>query len=131
MLRVAIAAGVILSVSHALEADELCIVCENPAATYRCTFDQSTRDQRLQVGDVVQAQICENVLEKAVPHKSCKLVPPGPEPCNGVPRTVTVADFQRFVAGDGHSTYQPGVLEKAQRGVSSTWNCLASFFGDC
>jgi len=60
---------------------------------------------------------------------------PGTEPCNGIPRTVTLADYQKFVAGDGHSTYQQGLLEKAQKGVSSTfsstWDCVASLFGDC
>jgi hypothetical protein len=131
MRRVAIAAGLVLSASYALEAGELCITCEKPAATYRCAFEQATRDQRLQLGDAAQVHICENVLQRLGPHTSCKLVPPGPEPCNGVPRTVTVADYQRLFASDGHSTYQPSVLEKAQRGVSSTWHCLASFFGDC
>ncbi len=129
MRRVAIAAGFVLSASHALAADELCITCENPAATYRCAFEQAT--QRMQLGDAAQAHICENVLQRTGPHTSCKLVPQGSEPCNGIPRTVTVADYQRLVASDGHSTYQPSVLEKAQRGVSSTWHCLASFFGDC
>jgi hypothetical protein len=94
-------------------------------------LDQTSSDARLQLGDVAQAHICENVLQRAGPHASCKLVPQGPAPCNGVPRTVTVADYQRLVVSDGHSTYQPGVLEKAQRGVTSTWDCLTSFFGKC
>jgi hypothetical protein len=130
MLRVIVVACCILSVARALEAQEVCISCLEPEATYRCTFEQSTRDRRLQLGDVAQVHICENVLEKAGPHKSCKTVE-GAEPCNGVPRTVTVGDYQKLVASDGHSTYQKGVLEKAQQGVSSTWDCLASLFGDC
>jgi hypothetical protein len=120
----------ILSVSYPLEANEACISCDKPVATYRCTFEQSARDRKLQLGDVAQAHICENVLEKAGPHGSCKIVE-GTQPCDGTPRTVTVADYQKFVASDGHSTYQQGVLEKAQQGVSSTWDCLASFFGKC
>ncbi len=131
MLRTVVAACCILGVSHTLEASEVCIVCVKPAATYRCTFEQSKYDQRLQLGDVAQAHICQNVLEKAGPHGSCKPMAQDGEPCNGELRTVTVADYQKFVAGDGHSTYQQGMLEKAQRGVSSTWHCLTSFFGNC
>jgi hypothetical protein len=130
MLRVIVVACCILSVARALEAQEVCITCVEPEATYRCTFEQATQDRKIPLGDVAQVHICENVLEKAGPHKSCKTVE-GAEPCNGAPRTVTVADYQKLVASDGHSTYQKGVLEKAQQGVSSTWDCLASLFGDC
>jgi hypothetical protein len=130
MLRIIVAAFCIMSAAQALEAQEVCIACIEPKATYRCTFEQATSDHRLKLGDVAQVHICENVLEKAGPHNSCKTVE-GAEPCNGAPRTVTVADYQKLVASDGHSTYQKGVLEKAQQGVSSTWDCLASLFGDC
>ena len=106
-----------------LRADEICVVCKGPAATYRCSFEQPARDRRLQLRDAAQAQICENVLKQGGAHTACKIVS-GPEPCNGVPRKVTVADFQKFMSSDGHSTSQQGVLEKAQR-------CLGSFFGDC
>jgi hypothetical protein len=130
MLRGIVAAFLVLSVSQALEAGEMCIACDSPVATYRCTFEQTTRDHRLQLGDDAQGHICEKVLKQAGPHASCMFVQ-GAAPCEGAPRTVTVADYQRLVAGDGHSTYQPGVLEKAQRGVNATWDCLSSLFGDC
>jgi hypothetical protein len=130
MLRGFVAGCCFFGVSQALEAGEACISCDKPVATYRCTFDQSTRDHRLQLGDDAQQHICEKVLKQAGPHGSCKLVQ-GIEPCEGVARTVTVADYQRLVLGDGHSTYQPSVLEKAQKGVNATWDCLSSLFGDC
>jgi hypothetical protein len=130
MLRMMVAACCMLSVVQALEAAEVCVACEQPVATYRCTFEQTMRDYGLKLADAAQIHICKNVLEKAGPHASCRIVQ-GAEPCNGVPRTVTVADYQRLVASDGHSTYQPGVLEKAQRGVNTTWDCLSSFFGNC
>jgi hypothetical protein len=123
MLRTIVATCCIVSVSQTLRADEICVACVSPAATYRCSFEQSTRDHRLPLEDVAQAHICENVLKQAGAHADCKIVS-GPEPCNGAPRTVTVDDYQRLVASDGHSTYQQGFLEKAQR-------CLTSFFGDC
>jgi len=123
MLRTIVATCCILVVSHTLKADEVCVACESPAATYRCSFEQSMRDHRLQLGDAAQAHICENVLKQSGSHADCKIVS-GPGPCNGTPRTVTVADYQKLVASDGHTTYQQGVLEKAQR-------CLTSFFGDC
>jgi hypothetical protein len=130
MLRIIVSACCILGVSHALVAGEVCVACEQPEATYRCTFEQTTRDHRLELGDVAQAHICESVLKRSSPHAACKIVK-GPEPCNGVLRTVTVAEYQRFVASDGHSTYEPGMVDKAQRSVNATWNCLTSFFGDC
>ncbi len=130
MLRRIVVACCILSASHALQADEMCVACERPAATYRCSFEQTARDHQLDLGVAAEAHICENVLRQAGPHASCKIIQ-GPEPCNGAQRTVTMADYQKLVASDGHSTYQQGVLEKAQRSVSSTWDCLASLFGDC
>jgi hypothetical protein len=130
MIRAILAAFCVLGVSHALDASEICIACEGPAATYRCTFEQSPQDRQVNLADAAQVHVCQNVLKNAGGHKNCKSVQ-GPEPCNGTPRTVTVADYQRFVASDGHSTYEPGVLDKAQRSVNSTWTCLASFFGKC
>jgi hypothetical protein len=130
MIRGIVAACCILGASHALEAGEVCIVCEGPVATYRCTFEQSARDHQIDLGDAAQTHVCESVLKNAGGHKSCKNIQ-GPEPCNGSPRTVTVADYQRLVASDGHSTYEPGMLDKAQRSVNSTWGCLTSFFGNC
>jgi hypothetical protein len=130
MLRGLVAAFCILGVSQALEAGEICIACDEPVATYRCTFEQTAHDHRLQLGDEAQGHICEKVLKQAGPHASCTPVQAA-EGCEGAPRTVTVADYQRLVMSDGHSTYQPGVLEKAQKGVNATWDCLASLFGDC
>jgi hypothetical protein len=129
MFRVMIAACCVVGVVETLHAQEVCIACTEPATTYRCTFAQSDRDRRIDL-DAAQIHICENVLEKTGPHRNCKLVK-SDKPCDGVPRTVTVADYQKFVASDGHSTYQQGILEKAQKGVSSTWDCVASLFGDC
>ena len=135
MLRIVAVACCVLGVVEAVNAQETCIACTEPAAIYRCTFAQSDRDRRIEFGgDVAQVHVCENVLENTGPHQSCKQVK-GDQPCNGTARTVTVADYQKFVASDGHSTYQKGVLEKAQEGVSAgvsaTWDCMASFFGDC
>jgi hypothetical protein len=124
-----------LGVIEAVNAQETCIACTEPAATYRCTFAQSDRDRRIEVGgEMAQVHICEKVLEATGPHKDCKQLQ-SDKTCDGVERTVTVADYQKYVASDGHSTYQKGVLEKAQEGVSAgvkaTWNCMASLFGDC
>ena len=132
MLRVLVAAFCVFGVIGTLNAQEMCIVCVKPAATYRCTFQQSDSDRRIDVSEV-QVHVCEKVLERMGPHGNCKLT--AAQPCDGVPRDVTMADYQKLVASDGHSTYQQGVLEKAQKGVSSTfnstWDCVSSLFGDC
>ncbi len=132
MFRVLVAAFCMVGVVETLNAQEMCIACTTPETTYRCTFQQSDRDRRIDVSEV-QVHVCESVLEKMGPHGKCKFT--AAQPCDGTPRTVTMADYQKLVASDGHSTYQQGVLEKAQKGVSSTftstWDCVASLFGDC
>jgi hypothetical protein len=132
MLRVLVAAFCVVSVVETLNAQEMCITCTKPEATYRCTFQQSDRDRRIDVSEV-QVHVCESVLERTGPHGNCKFT--AAQPCDGAPRTVTMADYQKLVASDGHTTYQQGVLEKAQKGVTSTftstWDCVASLFGDC
>ncbi len=121
MLRGIVITICIVSAAQALEAEEICVACKSPAASYSCTFKQAEGDH--QIPDAAHGHICENVLKQAGEHKSCNAVS-GDKMCNGAPRTVTMADYQKLVASDGHTTYQQGLLEKAQR-------CLTTLFGDC
>jgi hypothetical protein len=51
--------------------------------------------------------------------------------CEGLPRTVTVTDYQRAIAGTDESTYEVGAFEVARQGVHDTWLCVTSMFKDC
>jgi hypothetical protein len=131
MLRIIVATCLCLSVPASLRAGETCVACEKPAATYRCTFEEPTRNQKFQVGDLVKGDVCEKVLATQGPHERCKILPDSGKPCDGLARTVTLTDYQRLLAGDGESTYQPGMLEIARRNVYATWVCVTSLFNDC
>jgi hypothetical protein len=131
MQRFLAAACLLLSLSASLGASEVCVVCDKPAATYRCTLEQVTRDAKFQLGANAQRLACETVLAKTGPHEHCNVVTDVKLPCDGPQRTVTVHDLQQLVAGDGHQTYQPGVFEIARRNVYATWICVSSLFKDC
>jgi hypothetical protein len=131
MLRIIVATCLCLSLMASLRADEVCVACEKPGATYRCTFEEPTRNRKFQIGELVQGEICPKVLAMQGPHAGCKILPAAAEPCDGVARTVTLTDYQRLLAGDGESTYQPGVLEIARRNVYATWVCVTTLFNDC
>ncbi len=129
MLRTILAACLVAALSVSLQASEVCVSCEAPAATYRCSLDRTSIDSRLKLGDAAEQKMCEKVLSKLGPHGACKMVEL--QPCTGTTRSVTLADYQRALAGDGEQTYQPNVLEQAQSGMSKTWNCFSSLFKDC
>ena len=130
MLRVIAVAYLMLGVSASLKAAEVCVACDKPVATYRCTLEKPTRDSKIQFEDAAAPHICETVLAKLGPHGSCRIVDAG-VPCDGVPRVVTITDYQRAMAGDGETTYQVGVFELARQKVYATFVCVASLFNDC
>jgi hypothetical protein len=132
MVRSAAAACIVIAIlAPSPKADELCIKCDKPAATYRCTFEQPTHNEKLQLGPTAQGHICEQVLASTGPHETCRLIPDATT-CDGRPQTVTLHQYQQVVAPpEGQSTYEPGALERARRSATATWNCVASLFNDC
>jgi hypothetical protein len=101
MLRATDAAFAILILSalpHAgeLRAGEICVACDKPAATYRCTFEQATRDAKFQVGETAQRHVCEQILAKTGPHERCRTAL-DVQPCDGAIRTVNLAEVQKSV----------------------------------
>jgi hypothetical protein len=119
-----------LRFSTSLGAQPVCISCEKPSATYSCTLDQSLRDLSPNLGRKVQGHVCEKVLAKSAPHGKCRLIE-AEAACEGVARSVTLADYQGAIAGDVETTYEPGMLELARRKVYATWVCMATMFNDC
>lgn len=131
MPRLLAAVCCFLGLSAPLGASEVCVVCDKPAATYRCTLEQVTRDAKFQLGANAQRLACETVLAKSGAHARCAVVDDAKAPCEGPQRTVTVHDLQQIAAGDGEQTYQPGVFEIARRNVYATWICVSSLFKEC
>jgi hypothetical protein len=110
-------------------AAELCVACQEPAATYRCTVEQPS--DKYSLGTELEAQVCSKVLAQKGEHKKCVLTPVAEgSKCEGLERTVTVTDFQRAMAG-GEATYEVGAFEIARRNVHDTWLCVSSMFKDC
>ena len=120
-------AGLIIPVG----AQEICIACVEPKATYSCTPELPVGNAGTDLGTGLQGKACATVLAKNGGHQSCHAVNTS-EPCDGHARTVTLTDYQRAIAGNGQpSTYQPGVLEMARQNVQDTWRCVSSLFDDC
>ena len=111
-------------------AAELCVACQEPAATYRCTVERPS--DKYSLGTDLETQICSKVLAQKGAHKKCALVPIAEGgKCEGLERTVTVTDYQRALAASGESTYEVGAFEIARRNVHDTWLCVSSMFKDC
>jgi hypothetical protein len=111
-------------------AQELCMSCSEPVASYRCSVEQPS--EKMQIGGKLAEEICSKVMEKKGGHAKCHVarIAAG-DACDGPARTVTVTDYQRAIAGSGESTYEPGALEIARRNVQSGWVCVTSLFQDC
>lgn len=120
----------ICSFAPSAGADEVCIACEQPIASYRCTIEQPS-EKRVVGGELAQ-EICSKVLAKKGQHQKCHASPvPAGGKCEGAERTVSLTDLQRAIAGPGESTYEVGALEIARRNVHDTWLCVLSMFKDC
>ena len=130
MQRILASSILVLGLALPLDAAEICVTCDNPAATYRCSLEQMPQVKAYGLESTAQAHVCETVLAKNEHHGSCHVVP-NAQTCDGKSRTVTLTDYQRATAGDVEKTYEPGALEKAQRGMQSAWTCVASLFSDC
>ena len=130
-LALSLATSLSAVTSSPLGAAEVCVACEGPAATYRCSMqDLPKKAYKLGLADKAQSEVCQTVLAKQGEHASCRVVE-GAGACDGFARTVTLTDFQRAIAGENETTYQPGALELAQRGMNQTWVCISSLFEDC
>jgi hypothetical protein len=116
--------------AFAAGAEELCVACQEPAATYRCSVEQPSEKHKL--GGSLEQEVCTKVLAKKGPHQKCQVapVPPGGQ-CQGAERSVTVTDYQRAMAASGEATYEVGAFEIARRNVHDTWQCVTSMFKDC
>ncbi|MBI1649790.1 hypothetical protein [Hyphomicrobium sulfonivorans] len=114
----------------AAQANDVCIVCEEPLASYRCVLEQPS--SKVKLGEKLAREVCSKVLAQQGEHGICQMVKPDDgDACKGPERTVTLTDYQRVMSGDDTSTYEVGALEIARRNVHGTWRCVTSLFKDC
>jgi hypothetical protein len=126
----AIVVASLVAAAMPLRAAELCVVCEQPAATYRCSVELPS--DKYNIALQLQGEMCAKVLAKNDAHQKCTLLPVAEGgKCEGLARSVTVTDYQRALAPAGEETYEIGALEKARRNVHDTWLCMTSMFKDC
>jgi hypothetical protein len=128
--RAIIVASLVAVASMPSRAAEMCIVCEQPAATYRCSVELPS--DKYNIAPLLQGEMCAKVLAKKGEHHKCALLPVAEGgKCEGFARTVTVTDYQRALTPAGEETYEIGALEKVQRNMQDTWLCVTSMFKDC
>jgi hypothetical protein len=130
MYRAIFVASLCAVAAMTAQAAELCVACEQPAATYRCTVELPS--EKYNIATQLQGEMCSKVLAKKGAHHKCSLHPVAEGgKCEGLERTVTVTDYQRALTPAGEETYEIGALEKVQRNMQNTWLCVSSMFKDC
>lgn len=94
MFRLIASACLIVGLSGPLGAEEICISCDGPEATYRCAPELPTGSVAADVSASLEAKACTTVLAQSGGHKACRAVKSS-EPCSGHIRTVSLTDYQR------------------------------------
>jgi hypothetical protein len=132
MLRTTVLAfAVVALLSKFALGGELCVMCVKPDAVYRCSVDQSTQFAKFKFGKEIQGRVCIRVLSKKGGHERCAIVQNSNAICDGSPRTITFTDYEQAMAGDGTSTYEPGLIAKVGDKITKTWICVTSLFKIC
>jgi uncharacterized protein (DUF169 family) len=130
MYRAFVVASLCIAAGYSARAAELCVSCEQPTATYRCTFEPPSEKFDLHGG--LEEQICTKVMEKKYAHAKCQVIAVREgATCDGGARTVDLTDYQRAKASNGEKTYEVGAFETARENVHDTWRCVTSMFKDC
>lgn len=75
----------LLASNHVLEAEEYCVTCAGPEATYRCEVEGTPAGQ----GSDPRSQLqCITALAQSGGHESCAVSRAGTEPCDGVLKVI-------------------------------------------
>jgi hypothetical protein len=107
----------------AAAAAELCVVCSEPAATYRCSVEHAEGADQFRGADKLIQYVCISQLAKAGGHGSCKVGRDAGAPCIGEPRVVSLggATLPAETAGDGQpaaTASPPPTVDGATTGTS-------------
>jgi hypothetical protein len=79
----------------AAHAQDVCVVCASPAATYRCTVEKSEKLARFTgAGDKALQHVCAKEMARQGGHEKCSVsAAQSGAACDGQPREVTLANL--------------------------------------
>ena len=144
LLAVAMAIGASLSLTREAAAQEYCVVCEQPQATYRCVIG----DARLAGGQPLQA-FCVSTLTRDGRHQGCHIKPGTVFDCDGPIKRLATAPTPSMPAPASDKA-PPATMEQLTKdmvrssgeqaektseavggGARKAWGCVLSFFTSC
>jgi hypothetical protein len=104
--RLALCGSALLAAAASAVAEEYCVVCTQPGATYRCVVDDPVPTTAV---DARSQMICITELAKEGGHESCSVRRAASGPCEGVLRTVSppLADPPEPIEEAAPSTLPP------------------------
>jgi hypothetical protein len=132
--------------SGAARSAELCVACEAPAQTYRCSVQKSEVLKKYGLEEKAVLAACTKALAKVGPHERCHVIEASVEaPCTGVKKVLGLADVRQALSeesGGDSSTVVASLPERAGKAVKDAsgsvggafkqaWTCVSSLFQDC
>lgn len=148
LAAVCAAAAMSTMLTSNLSAADYCVICSDPAATYRCFIPQAETFARWQITDERAGRLCAKVLAKVEKHNHCAVENDTRKPCDGTERVLNLTDIERWSAGEQESQ-PPSMLEKSSSALSAAanyagsqvsnfaqaskaaWICAKSLFKEC
>jgi hypothetical protein len=142
LLAVAMAIGASLGLTCEAAAQEYCVVCEQPQATYRCVIG----DARLAGGQPLQT-FCVSTLTRDGRHQGCRIKSGTVFDCDGPIKRLATAPASNTSASEKAPPATMDRLtkdmvrssgEQAEKtseavggGAKKAWGCVLSFFTSC
>ena len=84
-------------------AEEICVVCSWPDATYQCTVAEADKMDGFRGADRALSYVCATELARQGAHQKCRARRKSAEPCIGTPVTVSVRAQAEALAHTGPS----------------------------
>jgi hypothetical protein len=140
----AVAVGASFGLARESEAQEYCVSCVQPPATYRCVIG----DARLAGGQPLQ-QFCVSTLTRDGGHQTCRIKPGTVFDCDGPIKRLATAPAQNAPAAASEKA-SPATMDRLTKdmarssgeqaektseavggGARKAWGCVLSFFTSC
>ena len=145
LLAAALASSMLAGVAPDAAAQEYCVACTAPPATYRCVIG----DVRLAGGQPLQA-FCVSTLAKDGAHQSCRIKPGTVFDCDGPIKRLASGPQAPSAPAPAKEKAAPATLDQLAKGMTrstgeqaqkagetsgggarNAWSCLLSFFTSC
>ena len=140
-----LAAELCVAMASEATAQEYCVVCAQPQATYRCVIG----DARLAGGQPLQG-FCVSTLAKDGGHQGCRIQPGTVFDCDGPIKRVATAPPGPATPAQPQDKAAPATMDRLAKdvvrssgeqaektgetiggGAKKAWTCLLSFFTSC